>query len=405
MGNSRHSNGCIYCGEAGPFTDEHVISAGLGGDDKAWMLRDCVCGTCNSKRFSALETHLLKQSHVSIARLFMQKSTRDRNTPPSLQPRSSYYRDPVSNLLLVVEFKAGGESEVLPQVVLDSQIDRVAITGTPGKALDEFLDALQAHRAGFALIQKRGPRTFYSAKAVWTGSSFETEEWLVHKKPPENGVWLEELALLTTQSVREIPPTSIHRRAKGQMVCRATDLAAALKFLSVVCENFEELRSESGLARPQKDDQPTIHLRLSIDDEKVQRAIVKIGLNLVAFIGGAPLARLHEFDEAVGYVLDGTGSARKRTASQNQFGPAMHDRHVFVLFESRVEGVGLALMMAASLYGNSADVYILAMFPENTDPTAFSEPQVVHVDYNANRIELLDLVGHAQRAAISPSFA
>jgi hypothetical protein len=31
---------------SGPFTDEHVVSAGFGGDDKAWFLKDCVCSDC-----------------------------------------------------------------------------------------------------------------------------------------------------------------------------------------------------------------------------------------------------------------------------------------------------------------------------------------------------------------------
>jgi hypothetical protein len=50
-----HSGGCIYCGIGGPFSDEHVVSAGLGGDDDEWLLKGCVCRACNTDVFSKLE--------------------------------------------------------------------------------------------------------------------------------------------------------------------------------------------------------------------------------------------------------------------------------------------------------------------------------------------------------------
>ena len=57
----RHKDGCIYCGSPGPFTAEHVVSAGLGGDDNAWLLDDLVCGVCNTDIFSKLETKFLRR--------------------------------------------------------------------------------------------------------------------------------------------------------------------------------------------------------------------------------------------------------------------------------------------------------------------------------------------------------
>jgi hypothetical protein len=83
----RHVSGCIYCGSPGPFSDEHVISAGLGGDDNRWLLKDCICCICNTDIFSKLETKFLRESPVGIARLFLQDRTRDqgnRTAPPSI---------------------------------------------------------------------------------------------------------------------------------------------------------------------------------------------------------------------------------------------------------------------------------------------------------------------------------
>src|SRR4051794_23745756 len=42
---------CIYCDSKGPFSEEHVVPAGLGGDDRDWLLKDCVCAKCNTTVF------------------------------------------------------------------------------------------------------------------------------------------------------------------------------------------------------------------------------------------------------------------------------------------------------------------------------------------------------------------
>ena len=90
--NPRHDSGCIYCGSQGPFTDEHVVCAGLGGDDNEWLLTDCVCDVCNTEIFSKLETKFLRASPVAIARLFLQPRTRNQSGKtgaPSVQRTSA----------------------------------------------------------------------------------------------------------------------------------------------------------------------------------------------------------------------------------------------------------------------------------------------------------------------------
>ena len=95
--NPRHDGGCIYCGSEGPFSDEHAVCAGLGGDDGAWLLKGCVCRVCNTDIFSKLETKFLRSSPVALARLFLQPRTRDKGSKtgvPSVQPKACVYRKP-----------------------------------------------------------------------------------------------------------------------------------------------------------------------------------------------------------------------------------------------------------------------------------------------------------------------
>src|SRR5262245_1330648 len=109
---------CIYCGSLGPFTDEHVISAGIGGDDSNWLLKGCVCGRCNTEIFSKLEAKVLRSSPLALARLFLQSHTRGRGGKtgtPSIQPQVTYYADDVSKFLLEQELGAGGQPTILPQ--------------------------------------------------------------------------------------------------------------------------------------------------------------------------------------------------------------------------------------------------------------------------------------------------
>ena len=114
-------DGVAYiCLGPGPFTDEHVVSAGIGGDDQDWLLGGCVCGECN-RVFSKLETKVLRSSPIAIARLFLQPQTRHRGSKtgaPSLQPAVSYFEDEASRVLLEQELEAGGRPAILPQLSL-----------------------------------------------------------------------------------------------------------------------------------------------------------------------------------------------------------------------------------------------------------------------------------------------
>lgn len=83
---------CIYCGLQRPFNDEHVFPAGLGGDDRRFMLRNMVCETCNSETFSRLEAGLMRNSPEAFVRVHTQPRGRNRRKSsggPKFQPEST----------------------------------------------------------------------------------------------------------------------------------------------------------------------------------------------------------------------------------------------------------------------------------------------------------------------------
>ena len=137
-------NTCIYCSGTSPFSQEHVVPAGLGGDDRNWILKDCVCAECNTKVFSPLEAKFLRALHVAFARLFLQQQTRKDSRSggrPSLQTTQTEIRDPVSGYQLETELEAGGKPVVLPQLLM-LQPDQMRLTGGDEEALRDFVSGL-----------------------------------------------------------------------------------------------------------------------------------------------------------------------------------------------------------------------------------------------------------------------
>ena len=195
--NSRHDSGCIYCGSPGPFTDEHAVSAGLGGDDSAWLLKGCVCRVCNTDVFSKLETKFLRSSPVALARLFLQPRSRNRggkSTPPSVQPKTSYIRDPDSGILLEAVLGAGGSGEVLPQLVVVDKT-QIAVTGKDASTAAAFLTELQTVLAdAVTLIEKtrEGFEVAYEVTPlIWEDDAYVPGETAISARPPKAGVWVE----------------------------------------------------------------------------------------------------------------------------------------------------------------------------------------------------------------------
>ena len=176
----RHDGGCFYCGNQGPFTEEHVVCAGLGGDDRAWLLKDCVCGTCNTDIFSKLETKFLRASPVALARLFLQPRTRDK-TKRSLGAAEGQLcrRTHGTGILLEAELGAGGNSVILPQlVIVDAQ--QAAVTGPDAASVAVFLSDLQkALSDEVTLIEKakQGFEVVYEATPLsWKDGGYAVGE-------------------------------------------------------------------------------------------------------------------------------------------------------------------------------------------------------------------------------------
>ena len=395
----RHIVGCLYCGRLGPYSDEHVVSAGLGGDDPAWMLRGCVCSRCNTSIFSKLESHVLKASPIALARLFNQPTTRDRKPPSPLQARTTLQMTD-GGPQLAGELAAGGQPMLFAQVVFEegprgSITDNLALTGPDLAAIQRLFVALRDLLADqLPLIEKRAADAFTVTPLTWQCDHYHTNDPTQTRKPPSSCVWFEQVR--TPRTTGMIEASSVFQRSSGQVVGRSSDIHHLSTMLSLLRSNLGSLVAMLDQPVAPTTAVPRMNLQVKADLEAIHRTMVKIGLNLTAHLFSPSVLRRAEFDAAVSYALGEGGAPRRAQLPSQLLGPAIAERHVFYLSVNTDPNGNPALFFMARLYDvGPIESFVLAQFAA---PAAGLESTVVHVDYTTNQFEQMTLEEHLLRA-------
>ena len=393
----RHKDGCIYCGSPGPFTAEHVVSAGLGGDDNAWLLDDLVCGVCNTDIFSKLETKFLRSSAAAWARLFLQEKGRgsgSKASKPSVDADLTYFHEPASGRLLVARWGSGGQPITLPQIIariLDEHSFEHAVTGGDPKTTTEFLKELAdlLRRDQIEVIEKQSSgnkKIFLSMPLVWNGGVYVAGQQQQVPKAPNPCIWFEERVRPVTVDPTAILPSAVFRRPEGQIVCRVPKVRSVATLLSV-------LRLHSNVWQPsilpdtiEKLDEPDMHSRFTPDPEADRRVLTKIGINLCACLLGAALVRHPAFDSGVEYARMGQGKIED-VPSHLSILPPLDGRnlHVFALLPETIASNRHSILFHAQIYGGPVICLRLAEFTEPSKDLL--KPIVVLVDYDKHKID------------------
>lgn len=397
--------GCIYCGSLGPFTDEHVIPAGLGGDDRNWLLKDCVCGHCNTQIFSKLETKVLRASPIALARLFLQSRTRARGSKtgvPSIQAQVSYYEDEGSKVLLEQELRAGGQPVILPQLLflppevlslVVADVDTAkAFMATLRVALSDEVYLIEKVREGHEV-------RYYATRLIWQHDAYVATSREGGSKPPRQGaIWFEPAERpVTTRDGFSLPPR-IYQRAAGQLICRARERDHISILLTIVRQNQATVIVPDQ-AQPKATYAPHLHQRMSVDLQAHDRVLVKIGINLCAYLFGADFVRNTAFDSAREYAKSGKGGVYKVPADkaarfQNAFGPELAHHHVLMLMPGPGKAHDKACVVLLSrFYGGPIGSTRLAQF--DGPAPQLTEPVVVVVDYQAQTVSRMSLEAFA----------
>lgn len=296
---------CIYCKQARPFTDEHLFPKGLGGDDRRFMLKNLVCGYCNTTVFSKLEASFMRASPVALARIFMQKvkgSGRD-----AIVPRL----DTVSTTAFIpgqgeveAEMQAEGTATTLLQILFLGD-GKCSLTGSDESHIPKFVGALRLV-LDHTVILVRKVTTASNPSFIVTSYLRQSNRYIVGgsrtvPRPPDVCIWHEQFPTIGQEQRIQRHPT-LFRRTAGQLVLRThlnSDVCALLSEARAALDTFDD---EQHIASTTVEN-PSMLFSMSMDTDAFGRVLTKIGLNLVAHLFGEGYMRDSAFDTAKAAVL------------------------------------------------------------------------------------------------------
>ncbi|MEB0046842.1 MULTISPECIES: hypothetical protein [unclassified Pseudomonas] len=390
------NHSCLYCGSSGPFSDEHVISAGMGGDDNRFVLKNCVCRTCNTEIFSPLELEVLRSSPLAIGRIFMQPLGRKRGKSTNLPKLQAKSKAMISESGRPLDFEFGQNAKpiLIPQLTMVGQSAFESNSDT-GLELQEFVEvARRLFNEPIVLIRKlvgEVKSTFELARWVWAdGEYVEAGEAEIAAKPPVGGIWFERME----QSGDEPSPYLARLFQTGtksvglRVACEMAPQAALIFFRKAIEQIDFSTTVESLITNP------VVSVGMTISVGMMDRVMTKIGLNILAFVAGPDYLRHPAFDEIKKSVMTGRPELQMTPgdeAGQVKFifdrVPAGH--HVFFISGMYLPDGKYALGMTMKLYGSSGSFVKLGIdVPEPPVPM----PIIFTADYTTHSVKQWSLI-------------
>lgn len=384
---------CIYCKSHGPFTDEHVFPAGMGGDDNGYLLIDLVCGKCNTDIFSKLELSLMRRSPTALGRKFMQSRTRDRGSntsKPSIEARGQYILDE-SGELLESESDKHGDEIVLAQLILKHP--EFKYTAKDNDLLEKFLISLSSifDKDSLSLIKKLEAKKFEVSNYQWIESYYHQISQETLKTPPKGGVWLE--------AFNEPAPAAasrIFQKLAGQVVLKTVPADDHLAFLRSVRRTLPTLKNSASKAQPQTIYNPLIQMQVAFDIQESERALAKIGVNFIAHSIGHEYVRHSAFDKIKSSILTGTPELplsffgeEGKNAALDIFGTPPANSHCIMISGIPNGNSGCDIYFTAKLYGSGTHRLVIA---ENAPLHQLLEPTYFIINYEEDRISKVPML-------------
>ncbi|WP_031357912.1 hypothetical protein [Caballeronia sordidicola] len=393
---SGFSNTCIYCPSIGPFTAEHVIPAGLGGDDRRFMLRGMVCKRCNTTIFSPLEREFLRKTPAALGRIFLQPEGRRRgktSNPPKLEARSKVLIAPEG---YPVEIELGSRAQpiVLPQMVLIGERDGQT-TGSDEMLLREYVESARTLLAATVTCVRNEPvegvRSLLATTYTWGPDGYERGETRSVSEPPLQSIW--NIILEPNEDGSE--PSSrarMFRRENGQIVLRVTEKLGVERALTFFRKVLEQSNFEVMAARDIQN--PPVRFDMSFQLDVIGRLIAKIGINLLAYLVGSDYVKHPEFQKIKRAILTGDPEIQllpteQKASIANIFSGLPITQHGFIIVAKPGPFRTCSLAVVTRLYGSLIEMISLGEnlpWPDLPNHTFFA------VDYQMHRIERYEML-------------
>lgn len=388
---------CIYCPSTGPFSDEHVFPAGMGGDDKNFLLVGLVCENCNTGIFSKLELSLMRRSPIGLGRQFLQTKTRDRGSrtsSPTIETKSHFIIDKEGRLL-EADYDDSGAETLLAQCIIEGEKALYTAQDTQHlkkmyKALSKTLEAPRIN-----LITKTRSDTVSYAVDIydWLDDEYVFISNDTFKKPPPSGIWLE----IFTGNQSNFSPRFFQRLA-GQLVLRTTSAIDCPKLLRSMRRTLPSMQSKQDEATQSSIEQPIVQIEMAIDSDGAERALAKIGMNFLAFTFGSSFISRTQFERIKKSILTGTpelphssfGEEHENVA-KDLFGNVPNQCHCVMLMAAPTDDGLCEIYFNARLYGTGAYKVLLAKQLPLTD---LLPPIYFLINYETNTITPMSMLDY-----------
>lgn len=335
---------CRYCDKFYHEKDsEHVFPLGLGGQD---IFMDCVCKTCNNS-FSDLETELLQNSPIAFMR--------------SVEGLSKF-NAPVQLLLdeklkIVIEVGQLKGIQIYPRPQLMIINDKYRVLGD-AKEIEEFSEMLKKWKETNNLkVITEYPDE--SGKVSYVQFKRENDHFSINKNEAQFKITDEiTIRLLdkTDSNYDYLTPRLFvddrnPKKKKKKLKIRAKSQADAIDFIKNYL-NFELANKETN--DPVENytyKTPEISVGIGFSESKVERALVKIGLNCLMYY--FPNAKNEpSIDECISYVKTGSRLIQARVEEKNNIKDSQENTHnVFFCQMDNSVDIRLSLFNGKFVYG------------------------------------------------------
>lgn len=389
---------CVYCNESNDFNGEHMFSAGLGGDDKNYILDDCICKECNSA-LSKLENELMRKSIVGFARNILQDVGRDRGKktkPPTMQLSSTHIW--IDGIPIEALNLSKLRAKILPQIVISQgKVFGTADNDQEWNIFFQKLEKLFSSKDIF-LVEKEGLENSKEFKITilneHEGELVLGDTFFQEKPPKEAAIWinLQDSYGLTPEQQASFPPR-FYLHDGNSINYKSTD---SITFLTDV-KNAHNYFHKTPLNPNYQEKtilQPLVNSGLTIDISACDRALAKNGLNLLVKTMGAEYVRNESFSKIKSSILKGYpelpfGMMDKDNPLQLFLGDAPKDHHVMFLAESRIGDNRSVIVFVIKLYGGAAFQFCLATDAPSPN---WQKPIYYLVDFQKHEIKPVDAI-------------
>lgn len=396
---------CVYCNESSDFNGEHIFSAGLGGDDKNYMLTDCVCRDCNNL-FSGLETELIRKSPISIARLGMQDSGRGkgkRAEPPKVQAAETYIFDEENGFALEAELQPKFCAALLPQILIN--LPALHLVSEDDKSLKPLIEKLRLIFSSDAIltVQKNSNSngaTYKISKIVKDNKRLSVDSVTETSAPPKNAIWLvipEGNAWADHDGNAYTLHPRFYLHNGGSVNYKSQDMNSIIEHLMAV-SNFLYLNAQIPEHESKPLNQPRTRVGILFDYYKSERALAKIGFNFLVKLMGADYARDEAFNMIKSSILRGEPelpASKVPGDDLNLFmGTPPKDHHALFLHALPIRDGRAIIVFMIKLYGGEASCFFLSY---DAPMPNWDLPIYFLVNYQQHKVTTIDSMEYIKR--------